>query len=821
MEILAPAGNREALERAQAAGADAVYLGFAAFSARAGAGNFDETELREAIRFAHLHRMRVYVTVNILIKDREIPEAEALLSLLEKLHADGVLVQDAGILRMIQRGHPGLRVHASTQMVIHNATGVRWCRRMGMRRAVLARECSLEEIRKCAGEGLEIEVFGHGAQCVCVSGECLFSSMVGERSGNRGRCAQPCRKMYEIDGRRGAWLSPRDLCLRDDLPALAGSGAASLKIEGRLKRPEYVYTVTDSYRRAMDALKAGRFRPAGKEETLALKQIFHRGGFMRGYVFGAEDAAVIQPEGVNHRGIPVGTVQECKGNLCRIVTERTLHAGDGLRILHGRTEAEYTYAGPETEAGQTAVLRLRPGDRFRPGDEVWRLTDAQQLEEARMVPLREIPVRMEMEAWPGKPLRLRVTDGKNTAEATGETVEAARTRETGAEDLSRQLSKTGATDFMAEKVTVYTAGAFVPVSACNALRREALEKLAEARIRAFEAELEESDPADGAAPETVEETNPAMGEPENCGKPDLPAGGKASDGVLTGPEILRNQTAEAAGPRGASEIPEILITVRNDRQAAGARREGTPLIWYPEDFRAEAMEALAAPMQQGDWLRLPEVCEEETLQTLHRFAVAYRDLLGGVLIGSIGQLGLTWPVPMAAGPGVPVMNREAARFLKEQGCRFAFASPELSEKETEKLRASGEGMLPLAVSVYGRTQLMLLHHCPARTALGFSAGHRECEMCDRCAPGCLRGKHLTDEGGRAFPMLRVRLPEGCLVRLMNMLPTDLGDQAVSGLRAAEMTTEDGEETRRVMEKLKRGARSEEKNTRGHWKRPVL
>ncbi len=193
MENLAPAGNREALERAAAAGADAVYLGYAAFSARAGAGNFDRRELEEAIRYAHLRHMRVHVTVNTLIKDAELEQVTGVLQLLRDLRADAVLVQDLGVLRIARKVFPGLTVHASTQMAIHNRTGVLWCKKQGIRRAVLARECALDEIRKCADTGVEIEVFAHGAQCVAVSGLCLFSSMVGERSGNRGRCAQPCR----------------------------------------------------------------------------------------------------------------------------------------------------------------------------------------------------------------------------------------------------------------------------------------------------------------------------------------------------------------------------------------------------------------------------------------------------------------------------------------------------------------------------------------------------------------------------------------------------------------------------------------------------
>ena len=784
MEILAPAGSPEALERAQAAGADAVYLGYAAFSARAGAGNFDREQLEAAIRFAHLHQMRVYVTVNTLVKDGELIGVRELLALLRSLRADGVLVQDLGILRMIRRDFPGLRVHASTQMAIHNATGVRWCREMGMKRVVLARECSLAEIRKCAETGVEIEVFGHGAQCVSVSGECLFSSMVGERSGNRGRCAQPCRKRYRLDGAEGAWLSPRDLCLRNRLPELADAGAASLKIEGRLKRPEYVYTVSDSYVRAKRDLEAGCFRPASEAETERLRQMFDRGGFMEGYAFGTEDAGVIQPRSVNHQGIPIGTVTAVRGRLASVLLQRDLHDGDGLRIRHGAREAEMTYSGKETPAGQTATLRLREEMRAEPGDPVFRLTDARLRAEAMTAPRRKIPVEMELEAWPGRELTLKVSDGETEITVTGEPAAAARSRETAGEEMERCLRKTGGTDFEARRVQVRTGGAFVPVSLLNELRRNALEALAEKRISAFEERERTAD-----RPE----------EPADAGNP--------------------------AGDAEAAEdlpLPAWTVTVRNAAQAEAWRGEGIRIVWYPEDFREEALERLRREsLQPGDWLRLPEVCEEETLDMLWRWTAAAANRLGGIVLGSVGQLGRKWPVPIGAGPGVPVMNREAARLLKEAGCAFVTASPELTGEELRQLRAPGEGMPPVVLNVYGRTQLMLLHHCPARTALGCARGHGECALCDRGAPEALAGKSLEDERGYRFPLQRIRLPEGCRIRLLNALPTDLGDRRMEDPRGAEMTAESPEEAEAVRRALERNEKAPGPSTRGHWKREVL
>ena len=350
MENLAPAGSRAALERAAAAGADAVYLGYAAFSARAGAGNFDREALADAVRYAHARHIRVHVTLNTLVKDGELAEVAEVIRLLREVKADAVLVQDMGILRMIRRMCPDLTVHASTQMAIHNRTGVEWCARQGIRRAVLARECSLAEIRKCAEAGIEIEVFGHGAQCVAVSGLCLMSAMAGERSGNRGRCAQPCRGEYVYRGKRGAWLSPRDVCLRDDLEKLEAAGAVSLKIEGRLKRPEYAAVVAGSYRRGLDSLAAGNFRPAGSAEREGLLQIYNRGGFMRGYAFGCEDAGVIDPSSPRHSGVEIGVVEQADKRFARIRLTKDLHDGDQLAVRRETTGSDMIYSGKDTPA---------------------------------------------------------------------------------------------------------------------------------------------------------------------------------------------------------------------------------------------------------------------------------------------------------------------------------------------------------------------------------------------------------------------------------------------------------------------------------------
>ena len=766
MENLAPAGNREALERADAAGADAVYLGYAAFSARAGAGNFNRQELEEAIRYAHLRHMRVHVTVNTLVKDGELEAVTEVLQLLRSLHADAVLVQDLGVMRIIRNRFPGLTVHASTQMAIHNRTGVNWCRQQGITRVVLARECSLDEIRKCAETGIEIEVFGHGAQCVAVSGLCLFSSMVGERSGNRGRCAQPCRMEYNYRGRWGAWLSPRDVCLRDELPKLKEAGVASVKLEGRLKRPEYVAVVTESYRKGLDSLVSGEFRKADGKEKEGLLQIFNRGGFMKGYALGCEDAGVIFPGSVNHQGIRIGKVEAVNEKLARVRLEKELRNGDGLALRGERDEAGLVYAGPDIAAGGTALLRIRPDAAVKAGYNVYRLTDAAQIAAAEAMKGRTVPADLYLRAIPGETLTLTATDGGSTVTVTGGTVSAAKTRAALEEELVRNLKKTGETVFVPREVRAETEGAFVPVSQVNAIRREALEKLAEARIKAFEPDTA----CEGVYPEEY-----------------LPA----------------------------NNLPEMAC-VRTKEQAEAAGAAGLRVIWDPEDYRAEALRVLKAEMKRGDWLKLPDVCEEETLQELRSWVTANRELLDGVMLGSVGQLGADWPVAYGAGPGIPVMNHQAASLLFEEGCTFVTASPELTGTELKTLLAGGA---PIVTAVYGRTRLMLLHHCPARTALGLMKGHRDCRMCDRGEPEALAGQTLDDRKGYRFPLLRQRLPEGCMVQLMNAFPTDQMDKA-AGKRMVVLTTENAEETEEVLRAFKEGRKTKGETTGGHWKRPV-
>lgn len=768
LENLAPAGNREALDRAVAAGADAVYLGYAAFSARAGAGNFDEAALREAVHFAHLHHVRVHVTVNTLVKDGELAGVMDVLRLLNEVRVDAVLVQDLGVMHLARTCFPDLPVHASTQMALHNAAGAVFCRKHGLTRAVLARECSLEEIRKAADVGIEIEVFGHGAQCVAVSGQCLFSSMIGGRSGNRGRCAQPCRLPYTYRGKTAAWLSPRDVCMRDHLPELHAAGACSIKLEGRLKRPEYVATIAASYRKGIDSMADGAFRPADEAECDGLKQIFSRGGLMKGYALGCQDAGVIYPDRVNHGGVPIGRIEAMAGGMARLRLDRALNDGDGLQIRSERGDHEMIYAGHDTPAGEIAVLRLRPGLRIHPGDTVYRLTSSAQLAAARAMRIPAIPCDLTLVALPGEPLTLTASDGESTATVTGDLVTAAQKRAMTEDDARKSLARMGDTPFELRDCTVFTDSAFVPVSALNALRRDALAALEDQRAAAY-----------------------ARSDAREC----------VAD-ALTLP---------------SRSVPETIV-LRDLAQYEAVKALDARIVWYPEDFREDALESSLAKMAAGVWLHLPMKCEHATLEMLHRFVSAHADKLGGVVLGSVGQLGMDWPIPYGAGEGIPVTNRRAAQVLLSEGCEFATASSELSGAELSTLMA---GDPPLLVPAWGRAQLMLLHHCPARTWLGLDKGHASCRLCDESKPDCLRDTALIDRRSTAFPLLRQRLPEGCLVRLMNSVPTDIMGR-VRGAGWKAMMTLNGESGAEIEHAISvwKGGKGRGESTSAHWNRPV-
>ena len=298
LELLSPAGSPDAVIAAVQNGADAVYLGFGAYNARRGATNFTEEEFANAVRYCHIRGCKVYVTMNTLVGDREMAQAVDLARRASELGADALLVQDLGLLRVLREAVPDLPLHASTQMSVHDLAGAEAAAELGCTRVVLSRELSLEQIRyitrRCS---IETEVFVHGALCFCYSGQCYMSALIGRRSGNRGACAQPCRMQYSMGGRMDEYpLSLKDNCLVDYLAELEDAGVACVKIEGRMKRPEYVAVVTDVYARCIHENR----RPTPEEHN-RLSLAFSRQGFTQGYFLGEKGPDMLGTRTENDR----------------------------------------------------------------------------------------------------------------------------------------------------------------------------------------------------------------------------------------------------------------------------------------------------------------------------------------------------------------------------------------------------------------------------------------------------------------------------------------------------------------------------------------
>ncbi len=385
-ELLAPAGSLEAFFAAMENGADAVYCGLRDFSARAKAKNFTPADLERMLNYARERGRKIYVTLNTLVKERELPQLAETLATLEALRVDGVILQDLAVWRLARRHFPGLELHASTQMTVHNAAGVRQLEAMGFTRGVLARELTLDEIAAIRKQTtLELEHFVHGALCFSFSGQCYFSSWLGGKSGNRGRCAQPCRRRYRYHQQDGYYFSPNDLSAIDLLPELAAAGVCSLKIEGRMKSAEYVAAVVGAYRQALDA-EPQRRKEAVRAAKDRLKLSFGRLP-TRGFLTGPNPSDIAVPSVKGATGRFLGEVTGVRGGEITFKTRDRLHLGDRLRVQPKSDQAGSAFTVKTLQLGRRPAKAATAGsvvsvpspfvNRFRPGDGVFKVSSEQ------------------------------------------------------------------------------------------------------------------------------------------------------------------------------------------------------------------------------------------------------------------------------------------------------------------------------------------------------------------------------------------------------------------------------------------------------------
>lgn len=505
-ELLAPVGNDEALIAAVQNGADAVYFGGARYNARANASNFQAEALASVLNYCRLRGVKTYFTLNTLLNDRDLPTALRLARDLYLLGIDALIIQDFGLARLIRQALPEINLHASTQMTIHNAQAASFLLTQGFTRIIAARELSLEQLQALRTQaGIDIECFIHGALCLAYSGQCLMSSFLFKRSGNRGVCAQPCRLRYSLQRQEsdGTWtrirnqaehlLSPKDLCAAALLPDLLRAGVRALKIEGRMRSAAYVGVVTRFYRQLID----GQTADLDSDEV---RKVFNR-DFTVGFI-GRNPRGYINPESCDNLGYFIGScsAHDPRTSMIELVLEHPLAIGDGVRVDRefkrsddeiGGTISELWLEGrPVTRAEQGQRVSFRLGGRIKPGSKVYKTFDKDLTDKIRTTyeqgkELRKVQIQARLVMKLGLPVRLTFSDGQHTVSAESTVaVERARNRPMSCESLREQFSRLGHTPFVLDSFACeMDSEVIIPLSELGKLRKLLIEKLIEARTK--------------------------------------------------------------------------------------------------------------------------------------------------------------------------------------------------------------------------------------------------------------------------------------------------------------------------------------------------
>jgi len=779
-ELLAPAGSPEACRAAIATGADAIYLSGKRFGARKFAANFADADIVEAVRYAHSWGVKVYVTVNTLIHDRELGRVLEYLCWLYSIGVDAVLVQDTGVLALAREYLPGLTIHASTQMTIHNTPGVQWAKEQGISRVVLARELALAEVERIARDtkesGVGLEVFVHGALCYSYSGQCLLSSLLGGRSGNRGMCAQPCRKPYtlvtgetddsgrpvhlrEIPLKDQYLLSPKDLCTYHHLPDLVRSPVASLKIEGRMKSMEYVTLVTAIYRRALDAIAAGCWNPSD-EDHRNLLLAFNR-GFTGGYLFNERYEKFMGRDAPDNRGLLIGKIEHYnKKN--RVATVRSTRpvlpaTGDGLLVTDpAHPEQELGFALNVQPVSTPTGFTLPVPAMVPAGAMVYITASRDCAATARRIVAkppqelrRQIPLDLTLTITPEGTVRLDGVilrpDGASlpVTSTPVQRLEPARTHPLTKEQLEQQFRKTGDSSFVIRRFFIqYGGNLFAPAAVINAMRREFL-------IRASEDLLASSLPAPGSVSAARQRIREAF--PESGIRPDTPVSPVQKNSL---PLRLMVFTDSLEGVRGAAtagadticfELPVIL------------HNRHTCTSTTPDAIRSQIPAAIGICQEQNVELvwKLPRIAHDAELD---RLVTELKELTNCKLAGCMSEdPGLSYAIhaedpamPLFAGAGLNIFNHHTAETLSPPYALFTL-SPELSRDEIRDLLAAShrEGPVPgsCALIVQGNAETMITQDCLFRlvqSCMGTPSGNP--------------GRHvqqqlwIRDDSGQRYPV---------------------------------------------------------------------
>lgn len=495
-ELLSPAGSMESLKAGIQNGADAIYLGGSSFGARASATNFDNDELIEAVKYAKLRNVNIFVTVNTSIKETEVEELISYTDFLYKIGVDAIILSDIGVAEVLRKRYPNMELHASTQISAHSLNDVLELKKVGFNRVVLARELSIEEIKEiCDNVDIDIEVFIHGAICISYSGQCLMSSMLGDRSGNRGRCAQPCRQSYKLINKttgkiinvNGNYLlSPKDLCSIENIEKILDTGVKSLKIEGRMKRPEYVAVVTSRYRKTIDNYINNKITDDKKALKEDLEAIFNR-KFTSGYLMSKNGSDIINLDKPNNVGVKVGEVLSfnSKENKLKIKLSGKLSKGDGInlgggsigRIIKNGEIFDFGVAGEIIEIDFVKNINSKTPV-YKTSDKL--LVDNANKSFIEGIENKKINLKCEIFIKVGEKAKFIL---ENIEVYSDEKIEKANDKEAEIDKIIEKLCKTGGTPYKFVFDNIFVdKDVFVPVSVLNNLRRKAIEKYEEYKL---------------------------------------------------------------------------------------------------------------------------------------------------------------------------------------------------------------------------------------------------------------------------------------------------------------------------------------------------
>ena len=711
IELLSPAGSKESFYAAINAGTDAIYLGGKLFSARAYASNFSNEELKELIIYAHLRNVKVYVTVNTLVFEEEFFEAIKFIEFLYRNNVDAILLQDLGLASYIHKVYPSLEIHASTQLNCHNISEAKALMKLGFKRIVLARETPLHLVREIKRLGVEVEVFVHGALCVSYSGQCLMSSLIGNRSGNRGKCAQPCRNymICEGDNRRSTEfaISMKDLCTIDRIGELIECEIDSLKIEGRMKREEYVYEVVSSYRLSIDAyMNEKKIDVEILKENM--KKLFNR-DFTKGFIFDESRTKTLNQKTSSHIGTHLGKVISKSKNYAFILLDDDVELNDGIRFNNrkqiGQVVQKMFVDGMNVNSakkGDTIKLLLHNND-ILVGDEVIKTTSNNQLDEIhnKMKRIKKVGISLSLYAYLYKPLVLEGECNGIKLSITSSYIVEESKNNLDIEKLRLQMNRLGNTVFELSDFKYYgDCNSFIPNSVLNEIRRNLLEDM-EKKIYAY-----------------IEEK-----------------------------KVIKNEYSSHI--RINNEPFKIYAQVENEEQL-------DVCLNYPYDKIFIRNKEVYKKYQDEERILYvsPRIDESECDSSIDKEVISYLKIIDGK--------------NNIASPYMNVTNSYALDYLFENNIEEVILSYELSKNHIKSMieefykrhKVFPNTIMPL----YGYIDLMVMKSCPISSMYGLKNDH--CLLCKK------NHYHLSDRMKAKFEMIH---DENCNTRILNSLPLYLID----------------------------------------------